>query len=126
MHYVHALVWRSTADNIIKTYFHGQSTKFLWRNTNFNGQKLHVSVLSTCFHCQNTLRFGKHIFMGKVQHFYWQSMKFLWTNRYHPPRWRCSELLATPEVGGARKERCSCALVTNYSSFFYVFSPQQI
>ena len=38
VHVVDNTVWRSTADNIIKTYFHGQSTKFSWANTNFNDQ----------------------------------------------------------------------------------------
>ena len=69
----------------------------------FQWPKPHVFVLSTCFHCQNTLRFGKHIFMGKVQHFYWQSMKFLWTNRYHPPRWRCSAARYTGSGWGEKR-----------------------
>ena len=102
----HCVIWQSTADNIIKTYFHGLSTKFSWPNTNFNGQKPHVSVLSTCFHYQNTLHFGKHtwakcnIFIGKAQSFHGQTELHAC---YHPPCWRCSELLTMPEVGGARK-----------------------
>ena len=78
-----AIAWQSSADNIIKTYFHGQSTKFSWAKYKifigkhkFQLPKPHVFVLSTCFHCQNALRFGKHIFMGKVRHFHGQAQSF--------------------------------------------------
>ena len=67
----------------------------------------HVTLWQTYFHGQSaTFSWAKHkVFMDKPN--------------CMPP------LLATPEVGGARKERCSRALVTNYSSFLRFF-PQQI
>ena len=73
-------LWRSKANNIIQHYFHWQSTTFSWPNTNFDGQKLHIFIFSTCFCGQNMLRFGRHIFMGKVQHFHEQSTMFSWAN----------------------------------------------
>ena len=55
---------------------------------NFHGQtmaKNRTFSFSARFHCQNTLRFGKHIFMSKVDlhHFNGQSTKFSWTNRLY-------------------------------------------
>ena len=66
--------------------FMGKVQSF-YGQTNFNGQKPHVFVLSTCFHGRNTLRFGKHfhgqstynIFIGKLN-------CMLYHRMYVPPR----------------------------------------
>ena len=56
----------------------------------------HVILWQTYFHGQSaTFSSAKHqSFMDKP-------------NCMNPPRWRCSELLTTPEVGGARKKLSS-------------------
>ena len=88
-----------------------QSTKFSWANTNFNGQKPHVFVLSTCFHGQNMLRFNlANIFSwasttfswGKmVQHFHGHACKV----RFHKQT-NSSYSLALPR-SLCREERCA-------------------
>ena len=73
-HITVCMVWRSTADNIIKTYFRGQSTKFSWANTNFNGQNrtfsfsAHAFIVKTRYALANMFSWAKcNIFMGKVR-----------------------------------------------------------
>ena len=63
-------LWRSTADNIIKTFFHGQSINFLWANTNFNGQ-------TARFHSQHMFSLSKHITLWQT-FFHGQSTTFSW------------------------------------------------
>ena len=69
-------LWRSKANNIIQHYFHWQSTTFSWPNTNFDGQKLHIFIFSTCFCGQNMLRIGMQTY------FHGQSATFSWA-RYN-------------------------------------------